>query len=751
MLMRELATVVALVFACAVAQPAAAWRYGTPAGGGGGSSPNVIPGASQPNTNPTLVTYNTIAPVSHGSSGDYGYTIRGWARWDDVPLVEVGQSGVAGSRQIGLIAVHTPNNAEKAAGLATDITSVDVRCDGGSWFTITAPSTNANASGVADWNFTVNSANFADGLHKCDAVAHPATGPDIIMEGPLEATTHDTVPSNTAVAINNGSSSAGNILNVSGTMENQGGSTGSGALGVGMSVSGMGVAPDTFIDGSSTVNATSCVAQTGSNCTGAGGTGKYHVGVSQLVASTTATFNIERSFYFITDYGGGAAGGGLGRGTHIIYASQSGNEGNTGADAAHPVVGTATARGKIYTNDATGHGKWGGIVCLMGGGTWANDTGTGTDPTLTLGFLKYQSANTAPCVNAGDPGGATMKFSETGDDIYASFTFARVWYKNIKTAAQSGCNSGSCYPGSSDNGKATQLVAEGVTNTTNDWQDGGLLGNSAYACFDSTAYYGNDGGCNQAQIVRNSTLKYFKADGLHGVALALNNTIDGGGAVFAWTTGSSTAGSPVITGVTVQGGQALSTLFPAGNVINVWDGSNVPGFCFPGSSSTTNPTVVSTTSNTITLDMNATSTCTGSYLGDSSGVHSDMVQNQQDWLTADIILIGNSFGQTFPAFQQGFFQEQQGVSGIYLDSNSWKNLPADTNDSIIEVSGGNEHVIYHANVWTGGNIRQDTYGDSNDETFVGDQCSPGKTFTGALTNIRRLAAGSNACYTTTTP
>jgi len=302
---RLLALVAALL---CVASPAAAWRYGTPAGGS--SSPSVIPGGVQPaydNTNSTAgkvvltnVTLNTIATTYHGTNTDNGYSVRGSMRWDALPF-----SLISGTQQVGLFAWHMPTNAEKNAGISNDVTYVNVRCDGGSWFTITGPSANANAGGVVDWNFTVNDANFADGLHQCDAVAVPATGPDIVAQGPpfdQYGDGYELISASNIIIDSTTRGVAGNILTVlsAGIFENWEAAAASGVISIGQSVATAGVAPGTFIDGDSTHNASSCVAQSGSNCTGAGGVGTYHVNQSQALYGAVLTGKI--------DNGSGSAG-----------------------------------------------------------------------------------------------------------------------------------------------------------------------------------------------------------------------------------------------------------------------------------------------------------------------------------------------------------------------------------------------------------------------------------------------------------
>lgn len=290
---------------------ASAWTHGVAAAPP--TVPNVIPGATQPaydNSNSTAsltlltnVNYANLTPTYHGSASDNGYSQRTWAQWNGPSLVFV-----SGVRHIGLFAAHAPTDVEKVAGLDSNVTDVKVRCDEGSWFTISAPSTDPDAGGVTDWNFTVDDANYPDGLHKCDAIIEPATGPDGLMSGP-PFDVHGTgyaflkLPQ---IWIDSGvRGSAGHILTIpaasTGALNFNGASVSSAnaSLGYGQSVTAYGVAAGTFIDGDATHSATNCVAETGANCTGgAGGSivGTYHLtGPAQTVYAGVMTGKIDNN------------------------------------------------------------------------------------------------------------------------------------------------------------------------------------------------------------------------------------------------------------------------------------------------------------------------------------------------------------------------------------------------------------------------------------------------------------------------
>jgi hypothetical protein len=738
--MKRLPAVLAALVLAACASPAAAWFPHGTGTGGGGSSPDVLPGGSAPTVTVSSASvvgaYNNITPVSYGSSGDYGYSQRGFAVWDDIPLVEVGQSGVNGTRHIGLVAAHSPTATEMAAGVVSNICSVDVRIDQGAWYTITGPTVNPDASGVTDWNFTVNSQNFADGVHQVDAVAKPCTGPSIIMQGPLFAGIYDPIVRAGGVAI------SGNVLTVSGTLLNlYGAAEGNNAITVGRSVSATGVAPNTFIDGDSTTGNTDCGGGAGS-CTGTGKLGTYHVTVSQTLSATPGVLGNERSFYFVTDYHNS-----LGRGTHVTFACNgtcngvTGSDSNSGLTASLPKATVGGAMNAIRTQATGSQHAFGGTVCLMNSGSNYTYAGSSSIPAATLGFTKIVSAKSAPCNVATDPGNPTI----VNDNSSRTWFGINVWWQDL-TFSGAATNI--------DPPFAQKLVVQNVTATGSVY-NGGLLGSGGYACLDSTVRLSYGGGCSGTLIARNNNLKFYSEDGFHGAQLLLNNTVDGGGPRFVWTSGTSTIGSPVITGVTVAPGYTLAQAFPpttAGNCasstgcIGVYSASDSGSGCF--SNGNTTIIAVDDVAHTITTDTNATSACTGPLTW--PGVHGDEIQNQTGVPWMDTYIANNDFGASYPGDQQGLYLEATAESGIYVAGNAFRTSPT-TVQSPVLVNGGNDHVMYSGNTWSGGGaFRQDNLSASNDETFIGDQCLS-STFAGANygagTGNRRKAAASNACYT----
>jgi hypothetical protein len=295
-----LAALAALIFATPVL---AHFPHG---GVSGGSSPVVVAGSTQPaydaagstssNLLLTNVVVNDVTPTYHGSSGDPNYNSRTFGRWDNPAFMLM-----SGTFKVGLFAHHPPTNTELKSGLDSNVSSVQVRCDGGSWYTISAPSANASAGGTVDWNFTVNDTAWADGLHKCDAVMIPTTGPDGIMNGPpitAGGTNADEMQSVDKMIIDSGTRGvAGNVLTVpsTATFLNSRSVSATGVLGVGWSVSAYRVAAGTFIDGDNTHGNTNCGGGAGS-CTGTGGAGTYHLtGPAQTVYGSVGTGSISNT------------------------------------------------------------------------------------------------------------------------------------------------------------------------------------------------------------------------------------------------------------------------------------------------------------------------------------------------------------------------------------------------------------------------------------------------------------------------
>ena len=750
MLIRRFLAGLFLLCALSAALPAEAGGFFSRVKGG--------PAAAPPPTVPTVTpgvaavpTINTIASTNFGNPADVGYGVRGWGRYTAPQLVEIGSSGVAGTMHIGAVFAHEATNAELFSGVASNICSVDVRADGGAWFNIPAETVNPDAGGITDWNAIFRSQDFADGLHQVDFVGKPCTGPNIIMQGPLEDASHYAPAKIGAATIDNGSGSAGNILTVTANVQNINNTSGSAVLVAGYSITGMGVGPNTFIDGTSTVNASSCVAETGVACTGAGNLGKYHTRspASQLVASNPMMAGNERSFFFITDFNNT-----LGRGTHVVYvaaagASPAGNDANAGTAAA-PKLTIASAEGVIYANDSVGHGRYGGTICLMDGVTIASESGSGNYPVSTLGYTIIQGADHAPCVHPGDTGNPTVHF----DGVSRTYVGLRGWYRWMNFDG---------HPDTGNVGSATSLVAEHVSLVQNVYT-GSVLGNGGIACLETSIVFAYGGGCN-ADLIRNHTGTYYSEDGAHGPTVILGSNYVGGGPTYFWATGTATTGSSVITNATPPAGYTLSQMFKIGGVIPAWncyadsqgcigvaDPNNGYGSCFPTSdpspptpTSETLITAIDDVAHTITTNRLATCAVTNGPLM-FPGVHGDGSQHQVNLIYHDIYFRDDNFGMTWPGRQQGLFiQNSPGRSGVYVGRTNWKN--ANTPEKIIAVDGGNEKFIYENNTWTGGSTGQDGFVSSNDETFAGDKCMSGQSFNGVGTNIRRHQAATNACYT----
>lgn len=748
--MRLLRTLSALLLLAAT--PAMAWPvHGVASGGGGyaiagsGTQPTPVQG-------PGIATFNDITPINYGSPGAFGYSLPAVAKWNDVPLVEVGYydatagHGVSGTRHIGVLCAHAPTDTELAAGTGDNVTDVLVRVDGGGWYKITARTTNPDAGNYSDFNFVVTSSNLTDGMHRVDAICEMATGPATIMEGPLEVpgaywTTASTGAGNNAT-INNGSTLAGHILTAP---------TGSYGFQYGWSVEGVGVAANTFVDGDANTNPTACVAETGSNCTGNLGAGTYHVtGAAQLVAAMMMTGGDYKSFYFVTNYNGT-----LNRGTHKIYlcggtcGSVTGSDSNSGVTALLPVATTKAARGKIYTNAGTtgpgAYGAYGGIVCVMGGLNYTTDSGVGNDPADTTGFLTYVAANMAPCSVAGDPGSPVMTFpAASGSRVYGS---QRVWYKGI--IADGGPNT------LGGGGDPTQLVLDqskvvGLALNL-DRADNTVMGQGGYAMLESAAYIFKTSAASY--LARNSTLSYGSEDGFHGPALVIGNTTVGVGPIWTFgmqgtvVSGQNTivvSGLPTLPGIPANL-QTLSRWFYVGATNT--DGISTGGGCM------IQGTVVSinNATSTLTMDRNATcsETATMNWGWGAAMPHGDNIQFQYPGQANDVIVADNVFNDLYPTNQQGLFIETVRMAGAYIARNHFN-----TGDSVehnINVNGGNDNWILDSNRFYKGNSGSGYFFDyqasSTNETLNQNTCtgvSPG-TFWGSAPVNRRKAAASSSC------
>jgi hypothetical protein len=715
-------------------------------------------------------TYNDITPTQHGSNSDYGYSLRGLFRWDAIPWVEYGSPGVNATAQIGAFAYHPPTNAEKSSGLASNIDHVLVRCDKNvSWTTISVQTANASAGNTIDWNFTIHTSDWSDGVHECEEVAVPTTGPDIIAEGPgvdqYGTLRHDVKATQATISNNAGGSGQLLIVPAQTFLNYNSGSLGSTpGLSIGMSVAMLGVSPNTFIDGDSTHNATSCVATSGSNCTGAGGSGTYHVTQASLTNTNEyAEFGIANSYYFLTNFGGT-----LYRPTY--WVSSTGNDSTGNGSPGNPYATNGKAEDAITTGDgSTFHkAKYGGTVCFMGAVSAPSYLYSGVSlnlPESSIGWLVFQNASQDRCAVGGDQGNAQLQNS-------AALNGDRSWYPGIgkimwRYIATTGTNAPTNY----DPTAQQELAVDHVTNTKNPITLGGMLSGAATYCVESTGWFGGDqwGNCAASILIRNVNLKYTSIDCFHDTAVVVNSTCDQQGLTYFWATGNSTSGSNVVTNVTISpaelSGYTLTQLFaPAGTPsttppqpqFGLFDSTMAAQTsCFPA----TLLYVSAATSNTLTIvnssgvAVNATSSCTNGWIS-LPGAHTDNYQHQSGNPGMDLIIAGNTFGATQAADAQGEFLETAQISGAYVGHNVFKNWTGDS-QSLILSTGGLENYMSDQNSYVGNNsFRMDNAVASKGETYIKDTgpggCSIVPTVT-AGTNQRTLAAVSSACYTTSTP
>lgn len=611
MLMRALlAAAVLLAASSADARDLYWFPHGVSAGGGGGSSPVVTPGASLLTTTTgkyaSTTSINSITTTYHGSPVDYVYGLRGWGRWDDVQNIEIGSTGVNVTRHIGLFFEHPGTASDIALGDASNIDHVLVSCDGGTTQTITGPTVNPDAGGQTDWNFQVNSQDYADGLHQCNAIGVPSTGPDIVMQGPPNDASGNVMARVAALMVSDGTgTAAGNVLTVFTTPLNWQ-SSAAPAVTKGWSVSAD-TAPGVFVSATNADNPTYTgtggtgtygtygpVALVGAQFTGsvsgttltvtavskgyldvgqyimgagitagttitggpsAGGTGTYTVSNSMTVSSEAMGGSVpgnlgnETSFYFVTNYHN-TLDGANGRGTYILYVSASGSDTtNSGADAAHPLATIGKANALLISNNvgATFQGKWGGTICLMDGWTGAY-AGPATAPWGTISWVTVQGADKAPCVHPGDTGNPTLTIQFTD----RSYMNGHVMWRYMNFIGK---------PDDGSPNSPTYFAVDHVTSKGSKIGQGALLGTGRAYCLESTNYYGQGGGCDGAILIRGNTFKYFTDDGIHGGDVVVGNTLDGGGPSYGWATGDVTAGSNTISNISVPADVNLTTAF----------------------------------------------------------------------------------------------------------------------------------------------------------------------------------------------
>jgi hypothetical protein len=631
-MLKALTLIILVLFATPACAGTPEWAHRGSAGGS--VSPVVTPGGTQPAYNAgasdsthlflSNVAVNDLTPTYHGSSGDPNYNSRTFGAWDNPAFMLL-----TGTTQVGLFAHHSPTNTELKAGKTDNISSVSVRCDGGSWFTIPSKSANANAGGTVDWNFTVNPATWTDGLHKCDAVMIPTTGPDGIMNGPpLTPTGLNADPSQSVnrMMIDSGTRGvSGHILTIptGASFNNTHGSTNTGVLGVGWSVSAYRVAPGTFIDGDSTHNQTSCAAESGSNCTGAGGVGTYHLtGPSQQVyggvgtgSITTTTLTISAVSYGAFDlvalYGPNVTAGStitaLGSGTYLtgtyttspsqsaasgtIYASAPANFGYQRSFYFLTNANSTLPRAKVFVCQGTCNGVTGSDA----------NAGTSAAPVVTISRAYKIGLDADSSTFFKGKFGLTVCLMNSGSNfVYSGGTWfgpVASWlgYVDIAAANSALCGLGADpggewvtndnmtrnalpdpgnvawhyvnFFGNADSGSpgdSIYYVADHVTQKTGLYGTNGIFGSGGYMCLESTSFFGNNGACPGTEMVRNTVGKYSVADGLHNTRIAVGNSMDGiGGEPMTWITGTYSTATPlVLTGITMP-----SDVTSAGNTL----------------------------------------------------------------------------------------------------------------------------------------------------------------------------------------
>lgn len=522
-----------------------------------------------------------------------------------------------------------------------------------------------------------------------------------------------------------------------------------GGLGVGQTISG--VAANTTISalGTGTGGAgtyTVSVSQTAGTGTyttvgtGTGGVGTYPVTVSQAVASRgmigggPATGAIHKSFWFITN-----AGGTLNR--YVEYVSASGSDSNTGDSTSLPklTIGQAAFRIWARTPDS---GKYGGVICVQGGGTfWANQASpTGLRPGPLYGWLETVKAESDPrCGVAGSPSDPIIN-TDTG--------------QNTGT----GANGFERWSHLTVNGGLEGVWGTWVDYVTGhgfglNWQHSGhqqgLLVFSATACTNSVAI-GYESGC-QAEIVRNTTEQFVSEDFTHGLGVVVNNTFKDGGNVWLRVTGTATIGSNVITGVSVPAGFTIGQLlatWPNGGTMDV----DVAG-CFSAAGVGAVVSAIDEVAHTVTVvddgthtAANATCTATGSL--SSPGLHGDVFQYDSLSDFQNVILIGNTADDGTNGYQQGLFSEVP-VNGLVYKNNAVRTLQ--TTEFYINVANYQYNWTLSGDTWNqqGTNTSGFNLNGSNHRYWLdinnactGTPASGGlRTYTPAGTNVR-LSGGS---------
>lgn len=141
----------------------------------------------------------TSTPAAVGDSGAAGYSENAIARPDFVPY-----QTFATTFYIGIVGFHIE-----------DINIVKLAIGSGPWINCTSMTTNAD-TGTTSYNFAINPAHFADGVHEARAIAYPTSGvPRVISGLYFNANSGATLPAITRyVDSANGNDTTGNGLTV---------------------------------------------------------------------------------------------------------------------------------------------------------------------------------------------------------------------------------------------------------------------------------------------------------------------------------------------------------------------------------------------------------------------------------------------------------------------------------------------------------------------------------------------------------
>lgn len=681
-----------------------------------GALVDLLPGPTQPvvtNGAVSNVPINDVTPVFHGSSSDVGYDVQGFAEVLGPPIVEVGDVGVSETHRFTIDAHHTSTDVEAAAGLESNVSSAKAGCDGAALSDIGTPSQDP-WSKATGFGFTVTSANYSDGLHYCVVALSPATGGDIVLNGPYQDEWGNFYPGaiSRAAGISDGTGLApGNLVTASGGTYNWRGQ-GGGVPGIsrGMSLLGGLTRAGTAVDGTSAGGVT-C----GGAC-GSGSDGVYHVtGAPQLVPPVLMEFGANHRIWFVTNYHGTLRGNTSGvpnPKTFYVCGGASpvgcvGNDStNTGLTPASPLATYAAALAKMITTDTASstsyRGRWGNVLCMMGGGTYTI-SGSPAVPWSVIGATIYEGIGGPHCpAVAGDPGRPTLYFDPTTEqNSLAQHTgFVHLSFLNN--------------PDNKNGGQSNWMYTDDVLQISPGLEQGGLLSGGGWGAFNSTTYFGENGTCAGCEMIVNHVGKYFVADAIHNNKVVIGSTFDAGGNIFEWMTADAVSGDKVLHNVTIPSGMSITAIFGTyGNLSFYPAGAGAPG-CFPGSF---NITTSDDVAHTITLDTAASSNCTAGHLGDATA-HPDIAQITGAAIAGGLMIKHNSFNMTTNGVGQEIFLEGP-LSGAVISDNVGRIDPVAT---------------YHGRAVTGGNVDV-TFARNNIQTAAAagmEQDSTSYTVTGGF-------------------